>query len=123
MGVRVGGAGDVGVEDGEVVAGGAGLVQADEPDEARAEHGVCGGEEGGAEGVEGGEGGGDLGEEGGRDVRGRGGGGRGQGAEEDVVVVGGGSVVEEGGMGGLTGVFEEEGLGVDILVGGAWREL
>ena len=54
-GVR--GAGDVGGEDCEFGFVGQGLevVFADEPDEARAEHGVCGGDKGAAEGGEGGE--------------------------------------------------------------------
>lgn len=66
MGAGVGGAGEVGGEEGEVAdaaaVGGGGV---DQPDEAGAEHGVGGGEEGGAEAGDGGEGLGDFGEEGG----------------------------------------------------------
>lgn len=98
-------AGEVGGQEGELGVHGADAVAAaDEPDEARAEHGVGGGDHGGAEVFEGGgvvaEG---LGEEG-REVRGGGGGGRGEGGEELVVVPGHGGVVEEGGGGGVARV-------------------
>lgn len=48
----VGGAGDVGGEDGELAVG-VSVGGFDEPNEAGAEHGVGGGEEGGAEGGDG----------------------------------------------------------------------
>lgn len=73
-----------------------------EPDETGPEHGVCGGEELGAEGVGGGE----------IDVysveRGLwdGYGGGGDAAEEEVVVVCHRGVVEEGGLVGVAGVFD-----------------
>lgn len=100
------------------------LVGLHEPDEARAEHGVGGEEEGLAEGVEGGE---VLVDEG-REVVGGGGGERGVGldaAEEEVVVEGHGGEVEEVGAGGVAGDVHEEGFGVDVVVFGAWvgREL
>ena len=78
------------------------VIAFDEPDEAWAEHGVGGCEEGGAEGFDTGEGGGDSFFEGGGD----GGGGGGEGGEEGVVVPGHGGVVEEGSVGGGAGVFD-----------------
>ena len=51
VGAREGRAGEVGVEDAEL----AGRVVFDEPGEAGAEHGGCGGDEGFSEGGEGGE--------------------------------------------------------------------
>lgn len=57
VGARQRGPRDVGRQDGEVLGGfGRARVLLDEPDVARAEHGVGGVQEGGAEGVEGGEG-------------------------------------------------------------------
>lgn len=79
----------------------------DEPDEARAEHGVGGRDEGGPEGCGGGEGVVDFGGEDG----GHFGGGRGEGGEELVVGPGHAGVVEEGGGLGLTGVREEKIVG------------
>ena len=61
---RKGRAGDVGCEDCEfrgVGGGGIVIVAFDEPDEAGAEHGVCGCEEGRTEGFYGAEGGGEFG--------------------------------------------------------------
>jgi len=90
-----------------------------EPDEARAEHGVGGEEEGLAEGVERGE---VLVYERG-ELGGGGGGERGVGldaAEEEVVVEGHGGEVEEVGAGGVAGDLDEEGFGVDVVVFGAW---
>lgn len=57
MSSRIGGTGDVGYKDskGWLDATEA-IVSLDQPDKAGAEHGVCGGEEGGTERVEGGEG-------------------------------------------------------------------
>lgn len=83
-----------------------GLVS-DEPDEAGAEHGVGGRDEGGPEGFGGGEGVVDFGGEGG----GHFGRGRREGGEELVVGPGHAGVVEEGGGVGLTGVREDQIVG------------
>ena len=88
------------------------FVLLDQPDEARAKHGICGGEKGGAEGLVGGERYRDLIGERGRHF---GGIGR-DGAEEEVVVVGHGSVVEEGGVVGGAGVFEEDVFSYTVLI-------
>lgn len=91
----------------------------DKPDEARAEHGGRGGEESLPERVRGGERRGDL-----CNHVGRHGGWVGRyGAEEEVVVVGHGSVVEEGGVIGRAGVFEEDVLGYAILIRGTLKNI
>ncbi len=102
-------AGEVGGQDGElgILAGDGFGAPLYEPDEAGAEHGVCGGDHGRAEVFEGvvvTEG---FGEEGGEVL---GGGGRvgGEGGEELVVVPGHGGVVEEGCSRGVSGVGDED---------------
>lgn len=106
VGAGVGGAGEVGGQD--AVVAGAGL---DEPEEARAEHGGGGDDELAAEGFDGGEGGLEFAAE---DV-GHGGAGGGDALEEEVVVVSHGGVVEDGGLAGLAGGHEGDGLGVLVL--------
>lgn len=108
----IGRAGDVGGEQRKLA-----LLGLDEPDEARPEHGVRGGDELAAQRLDGGEGGLHPLLEG----RGHGGRGGGEGREEEVVVVRHGGVVEEGGHGGLAGIFDEEVLGrAGVVFGGTW---
>ena len=83
---------------------------ADQPDEARAEHALGGGEELRAEGLDGGEGAGETGDE----VAGHGGWGGGKGGEEVVVVPGHAGMVEEGGLVGVAGVGEEDVFGLFV---------
>ena len=118
MRARQGRAGEVGRQDGELVFHqvGVSVLVADEPDEAGAEHGVGGRDEGVSEGVGGGEGVAEFGsEEGGHFGR-----GGGEGGEELVVGPGHAGVVEEGGGLGLTGVGND-----NVLCSGVfeWRSL
>ena len=115
---RQGGAGDVGREDRELVFKHirVAVLVPDEPDEAGAEHGVGGRDEGFLERFEGGEGLVDMGREGGRHF----GGGRGEGGEELVVGPGHAGVVEEGGGEGLTRVGDDEIFGGRVLIRGVW---
>ena len=137
VGARVGRAGEVGVEHAEF-DGAAGAPRAvavplrHEPREARPEHGGGRGQHLRAQRRERAEGLVDLGRElgghvgalgrlrgGARDQReGRGtGAGEGyQGFEEEVVVVGHGGVVEKGGIAGIAGVFDGEGLGAEFSI-------
>lgn len=117
VGAAEGAAGDVGGEDLEGCVGD--VVCLDEPDEAGAEHGVCGEEEGFLEGLEGRE----VAIDEGRDV----GGGIGvdvgvgvDAAEEEVVVESHGGDVESVGHHGVAGDIDDEGLGVSVLVCGTW---
>lgn len=99
-------AGEVGRQDGEFVVhhGGVPVLVSDEPDEAGAEHGVGGRDEGFPERVGGGEGLADFGgEDGGYWWR-----VWGEGGEELVVGPGHAGVVEEGGEKRLAGVGEDE---------------
>lgn len=116
----------VGSEDapGALGAGGLralGVFAPDKPDEARSEHGGGGIEEGGAQGVDGAE---SLDERLLEEVVAR------QlqrlGAEtlvEEVVVESHAGVVEDGGVLGVTRVFQQQGLDVCVLVGLAGEEL
>ena len=99
-------AGEVGRQDREFVLQheGVPVLVADEPDEAGAEHGVGGRDDGVPEGVGGGEGVADSGGE----VGGHFGRGRGEGGEELVVGPGHAGVVEEGGRVRLACVGEDE---------------
>lgn len=82
----------------------------DQPDEARPEHALGGGEELRAEGLDGGEGAGETGNE----VVGHGGWRGGQGGEEVVVVPGHAGMIEEGGLIGIAGIGEENLFGLFI---------
>lgn len=113
MGAGVGRAGEVGRQQAVVVD--AGL---DEPDEAGAEHGRGGDDELAAQRLDGGEARLELGAD-------RVGHGRARGRyalEEEVVVVRHGGVVEDGGLAGLAGREEADGLGVLVFEFGAWQE-
>ena len=88
------------------------MLVADEPDEARAEHGVGGRDEGVSEGIGGGEGVADFGCEEGRHCGRLGG----DGGEELVVGPGHAGVVEEGGSLGLTRVGDD-----DVFCGGVFE--
>ena len=118
---RVGRTGVVGCEDGErvIIRAGDEVSLLYEPDEAGAEHGGCGGEEGGTEGFGGGKGFGNKGDH----IGGHLGGVGGDGAEEEMVVVGHGSVVEERGVVGGTGVFEEDVFGYAVFIRGALKDM
>ena len=87
-----------------------------EPDEAGAEHGVGGRDEGGAERFGGGEGVADLGGDG----VGHFGRSRGEGGEEVVVGPGHAGVVEEGGRVGLAGVRDDEVFGEGVGEWSVW---
>ena len=120
MGARERGAGDVGGQDGEFVAleEVVAAAVADEPDEARAEHGVGGRDEGAAEGVDRGEGLADgLGQVPGHGVvlwiRT-------EGREELVVGPGHAGVVEEGGGVRVAGVLDEDIDHWDVGKLGVW---
>ena len=106
VGARERRAGEVGGQDGEFVLhhDGVPVLVSDEPDEAGAEHGVGGRDEGVPERFGGGEG---LANFGGEDC-GHWWGVRGEGGEELVVGPGHAGVVEEGGEVGLAGVGEDE---------------
>lgn len=110
VGAGVGRAGEVGGQ--QAVVAGAGL---DQPHEAGAKHGGGGDDELEAEGLDRGEGGLEIAAEGVGHLGSRGG----DALEEEVVVVRHGGVVEDGGLVGLAGSHESNGLGIFVLELGA----